>query len=114
VARELEAVGVRVYTPRFDYSEEERTVTVDEKFQLTREFLRKIDASSEIYVIAGGGYTGRSVCIEIGYAAAQGKRICLSEAASEFAVQALTDEVIPAERFAEAARSDRGQVDGIR
>lgn len=55
-----------------------REVTREDNIQLTHEFLRKIDRSDAIYVIDADGDTGRSVCIEIGYASALGKTVLLS------------------------------------
>jgi nucleoside 2-deoxyribosyltransferase len=67
---------------------------MDDKISLTREFLRKIEGSDAIYVIDQDGYTGRSVCIEIGYASALGKTVVLSESPAENAVRALTSAVV--------------------
>jgi nucleoside 2-deoxyribosyltransferase len=69
-------------------------VTKDDKIKLTHGFLGKIDRSDAIYVIDQDGYTGRSVCIEIGYASALGKTVLLSEPPSENAVKSLASEVI--------------------
>lgn len=95
LAKELESRGMRVFTPRFDFDEEVRQVGVDDKMELTREFLGKVRSSDAVYVIDQHGYTGRSVCIEVGYASALGKLVILSETAEEGAVQALTDAVVP-------------------
>jgi hypothetical protein len=94
LAKEMTAAGLTVYTPRFDFNEEVVEVTLANKISLTHEFLRKIDRSDAIYVIDQDGYTGRSVCIEIGYASAKGKKVLLSEPPAENAVRALTTEVI--------------------
>jgi tRNA A37 threonylcarbamoyladenosine modification protein TsaB len=93
VAKELEAAGLEVYTPRFDFDEEKVTVGTEDKMRLTHEFLEKIAKSDAVYVVAGGGYTGRSVCIEVGYAFAQRKPVILSEVAEEGAIKALTTAV---------------------
>jgi nucleoside 2-deoxyribosyltransferase len=94
LAKELAGAGLTVFTPRFDFNEEFVEVTVADKISLTHEFLHKIDRSDAIYVIDEDGYTGRSVCIEIGYARAKGKTVVLSEPPAENAVQALATEVI--------------------
>ena len=52
--------------------------------------------SSLVYVVAGEGYTGRSVCIEIGFATGLGIPIIISEAPEEDAVGALVRAVVPA------------------
>jgi hypothetical protein len=87
-------LGLNVFTPRFDFNEEVVAVTMADKINLTHEFLRKIDDSDAIYVIDQDGYTGRSVCIEIGYASTLGKVVILSETPVENAVRALTSEVV--------------------
>jgi nucleoside 2-deoxyribosyltransferase len=95
LAKEMARAGITVYTPRFDFNEEVVKVTMDDKISLTHEFLSKIDRSDAIYVIDQDGYTGRSVCIEIGYASALGKTVLVSEPPAEHAVQALANAVVP-------------------
>lgn len=102
VAKVLEAEGKTVFTPRFEYSEELIDVSLEEKMVLTREFLAKISRSDAIYVINEGGYTGRSVCIEIGYASALKKTVLLSEEPSEGAVMALASAIVPVDQLASA------------
>lgn len=104
LAKEMAGAGITVYTPRFDFNEEVVEVAKDDKIRLTHEFLRKIDRSDAIYVIDQEGYTGRSVCIEIGYASALGKAVLVSEPPEENAVQALTTEVIPVSDIASRIR----------
>jgi hypothetical protein len=99
IATDLAAQGVTVFTPRFDWDEEHVEVASADKIWLTRDFLEKVGRADLIYVVAEGGYTGRSVCIEVGYAAALGKTIVLSERPSEPAVAALTTGVVPVERL---------------
>ena len=101
LAGALTAQGVKVYTPRFDFNEELREVPSDDKQRLTLEFLGKIERSTGIYVVAEGGYTGTSVCIEIGFAKALGKAIYLSSTPAEAAVAALATDIVPMERAAE-------------
>lgn len=104
LAKEMTSAGITVYTPRFDFNEEIAEVAKSEKIQLTHEFLRKIDKSDAIYVIDRDGYTGRSVCIEIGYASALGKTVLLSEPPAENAVQALTSDVVAVSDIAKRIR----------
>jgi hypothetical protein len=94
LAKEMTDAGLTVFTPRFDFNEEVVEVTMSDKISLTREFLRKITSSDAIYVIDQEGYTGRSVCIEIGYASALGKTVVLSESPAENAVRALASDVV--------------------
>jgi hypothetical protein len=95
LAKALDEEGLQVFTPRFEFSEEFVTVTAEEKAELTLDFLGKISRSDAIFVIDEGGYTGRSVCIEVGYASALGKKVIVSEPPIEGAISALADAVIP-------------------
>jgi hypothetical protein len=104
LSKELAQCGVVVHTPRFDYNEEFIDVTVADKITLTQEFLGKVRRSDAIYVIAEAGYTGRSVCIEVGYASALRKFVILSEPATEAAIAALTNAIIPIDQFPSAIR----------
>lgn len=97
----LAAQGIEVLTPRFDFDEEVREVGAGDKRWLTLEFLEKIARSTAIYVMAEGGYTGTSVCLEIGYARALGLPIYISAAPAEAAVAALVTAVVPLEAAAE-------------
>lgn len=94
--------GCTVYTPRYDRSEQRVHVGEEEKAELTREFLAKISTSDAVYVVADGGYTGASVCLEVGYAAGQGKTVLFSEIPVEFALRALADAVVPIEEIGQA------------
>jgi len=105
LAKEMADADLNVFTPRFDFNEEVVNVTMADKISLTHEFLRKIDRSDAIYVIDQEGYTGRSVCIEIGYASALGKTVILSEVPSENAVRALTSEVVAVGEITKRIRS---------
>ncbi|NKZ04347.1 hypothetical protein [Actinomadura latina] len=99
VAKDLAERGYKIYTPRFEYSEEVVAVSAEEKMMLTKEFLNKIHCSDAIYVIDEGGYTGRSVCIEVGYAFGSKRGIILSEPATEDAITALADAVVPVDQI---------------
>jgi hypothetical protein len=98
VAGHLAERGITVNTPRFDFSEQLVEVTPEQKRELTHEFLDKIRRSAAIYIVAADGYTGRSVCIEAGFAAALGLPVYISEPPAEAAVAALVTGVVsPAE-----------------
>ncbi|GAA2851901.1 hypothetical protein Acy02nite_35600 [Actinoplanes cyaneus] len=86
--------GITVNTPRFDFNEQLVEVTPEQKRELTHEFLDKIRRSAAIYIVAADGYTGRSVCIETGFAAALGLPVYISEPPAEAAVAALVTEVV--------------------
>lgn len=106
----LAAQGIEVFTPRFDFNEVVREVSSDDKQRLTLEFLEKIQKSTDIYVVAEGGYTGTSVCIEIGYATALGLPIYLSSAPTEAAAAALATDIVPmdvAANYLAAVKVDR-------
>ncbi|MBQ1047079.1 hypothetical protein KBX50_01115 [Micromonospora sp. C51] len=98
-------LGMTVYTPRYDFDEQHVQVNESDKIQLTRDFLAKIAKSDAIFVVANGGYAGVSVCIEVGYAVAQGKVVLFSEQPTEFALRALVDTVIPIEEIGPGLRS---------
>lgn len=98
-------LGMTVYTPRYDFNEQHVRVDERDKIQLTRDFLAKIAKSDAIFVVANGGYAGVSVCIEVGYAAGQGKAVWFSERPTEFALRALVDAVVPVEEIGAGARS---------
>jgi hypothetical protein len=100
LAKEMTSAGITVYTPRFDFNEEVVEVSKEDEINITHEFLRKIEKSDAIYVIDQEGYTGRSVCIEIGYASALGKKVLLSEPPAENAVHALTSDVVAVDDIA--------------
>jgi nucleoside 2-deoxyribosyltransferase len=104
LAKEMADAGLSVFTPRFDFNEEVVAVTMADKISLTDEFLHKIDGSDAIYVIDQNGYTGHSVCIEIGYASALGKTVVLSELPAENAVRALTSEVVAVDEITKRIR----------
>ncbi|HEY0698046.1 MAG TPA: nucleoside 2-deoxyribosyltransferase [Micromonospora sp.] len=95
----LLSLGLTVYTPRYDYNEQRVQVGESDKKRLTHEFLAKIDKSDAVFVIANGGYAGVSVCIEVGYAAGQGKKVFFSELPTEFALRALVDAVVPVDEI---------------
>jgi hypothetical protein len=97
LAEKLVERRVAVNTPRLDFNEELVEVSADQKRALTHEFLEKIRRSTCIYVVAGDGYTGRSVCIETGFAAALDIPVFISEPPAEAAVSALVRDVVSVE-----------------
>lgn len=97
-------LGCTVYTPRYDRNEQRVYVGESDKIELTREFLAKIAKSDAVFVIANGGYTGASVCIEVGYASGQDKTVLFSEPPAEFALRALVDAVVPVDRIDDEVR----------
>ena len=85
---------VAVNTPRFDFDEEIVEVTAEQKRELTHEFLAKVRRSACIYVVAVAGYTGCSVSIETGFAAALSIPVFASEPPAEAAVSALVSGIV--------------------
>ena len=55
------------------------------------DFLHKIDNADVLYVVNPGGYVGRSVVLEIGYAYAKGKRVFSMDPIEDFAIMSLTE-----------------------
>jgi hypothetical protein len=94
IAGHLADRRVAVNTPRFDFDEEIVEVTADRKRELTHEFLAKVRRSACIYVVAVGGYTGCSVSIETGFAAALNIPIFVSEPPAEAAIGALVSKIV--------------------
>jgi nucleoside 2-deoxyribosyltransferase len=104
LAAKLRSGGVVVHTPHFDFNEELVEVSREKKAELTHEFLKKIHESDAIYVVDQHGYTGPSVCIEVGFASALGKQVILSEPARDGAVAALANAIIGVDTFPAALR----------
>lgn len=98
------ALGLTVYTPRFDFNEQRQIVGESDKIQLTHEFLAKIARSQAVFVVATSGYAGVSVCIEVGYAVGQGKTVIFSDTPAEFALRALVDAVVPVDGITQDIR----------
>jgi nucleoside 2-deoxyribosyltransferase len=90
----LQSHGLTCYTPAFDFDETKVVVSQEQKYHLTWAFLDKIRASDVLFVIDTDGYTGTSVCIEIGYAYALQRPIYAIEPPSELAIAALITRVI--------------------
>jgi hypothetical protein len=99
LAADLERIGVDVNTPDFSFIEAGREITAEQKHALTTSFLEKIRNSDQIYIVAPGGYTGASVCIEAGFAFGLDKRITISEEPAESALAALCDAVASPPEF---------------
>ena len=105
LAADLKPLGITVHTPNLDYDERfTRVGTVDKK-RLTLDFLEKVRDANLVYVVDEGGYTGTSVSIEVGFAAALGKIIVLSEEPAEAAIAALAHRIIPVDRFPDDLRA---------
>ncbi|XVU30205.1 hypothetical protein ACQPZJ_24875 [Actinoplanes sp. CA-054009] len=97
VAGGLADRGIAVNTPRFDFSEEIVEVSAEQKRMLTHEFLAKVRRSACIYIVAVDGYTGCSVSIETGFAAALGIPAFISETPVEAAIEALVSDIVSIE-----------------
>jgi hypothetical protein len=65
---------------------------------------RLIDDSDCVYVIASGGYTGKTVALEIAYAFARKKPIFSSEVLEDFSARALVSRTMKHEEIIEYAR----------
>jgi hypothetical protein len=75
-----------------------------EKAALLRAF-RRIDKSDAVYVIANGGYIGKTVALEIAYAFAKKKLVVSSETIEDFSARSLVSKVMAAGKFIEHAVS---------
>jgi nucleoside 2-deoxyribosyltransferase len=111
VAAELSKIGIDAKTPDFSSIDERRDISTVEKQQLALKFLEQIRSSDQLYIVANGGHTGTSVCIEAGFAFALGKPITISERPTEPAIAALCDAVVvPTDfvaRFSNVAERER-------
>jgi hypothetical protein len=101
VVDSLQSHGLSCYTPAFDFNETKVVVDREQKYRLTLQFLEKIQASDVLYVINTNGYTGTSVCIEVGFAHGLGKRIYAIEPPSELAIAALVTQVVDVKSLVE-------------
>ncbi|MFQ5647785.1 MAG: hypothetical protein ACE5FW_00965 [Candidatus Aenigmatarchaeota archaeon] len=75
-----------------------------EKSALFRAF-KEMDKSDIIYIMAKGGYVGRTVALEIAYAFAKNKEIISSDTIEEFSARALISKVMGPEELVEYAKS---------
>ena len=95
----LKAHMVRVFHPYFDLDANAVEIIPQLKSSVTLRHFPEIDQCDLLYALLPGGYVGCSVTIEITYAYAKGKRIVVSEAATEYAIQAMVSEVCSPEEF---------------
>jgi ribA/ribD-fused uncharacterized protein len=101
ISRILEAHGITCHTPHFDFNETEVKVEPNQKQDLTLNFLKKIENSSILYVVADNGYVGASTTLEVGFAFGQSKKIFSTEPIGEVAVRTLVADAMSVERLIE-------------
>jgi hypothetical protein len=102
----IKACDVMVYHPYFHLDPTEVDADPEYKSRVTLQHFPEIDNSDIFYALLPEGYIGCSVTIELAYAYARGKEIVVSEAPTEFAVQALVTEISTPDQF--IARFERG------
>jgi hypothetical protein len=61
--------------------------------------LKRIDDADVVYVVNPGGYVGKSVSVDIGYAYAKNKLICALHSVDDPPVMDLVDEVLSPEEL---------------
>lgn len=101
VKKQLNAMGVKVLSPRFDIPKNPgETFVVFEgeegktPLELERFHLDKIKECDALIVCCPKGYVGASALVEIGFAHAIGKRIIFTEKPEEFMLNTLPHEVM--------------------
>ena len=105
ISRILEQHGITCHTPHFDFNETEVKVEPNQKQELTLSFLKKIENSFILYVVAENGYVGASTTLEVGFAFGQSKKIFSTEPIGEIAVRTLVADALPVERLIEYIKS---------
>jgi len=68
---------------------------------------RGIDNTDILYVIANGGYIGKTVAMEIAYAYSKGKKIISSEEIDELSARGLVSKVMGTEEFIKYAKMEK-------
>jgi len=67
--------------------------------------LEKIDRADVVYVVNPGGYVGRSVCVDLGYAYAKGKPIYVMQPINDPPVMGFIKRVMSFEELMDLLRS---------
>jgi len=93
----LSKVNVVTLFPHLDNPVKKEDVTLELMKVLEAEHFKAIDESEGVYVICPGGYVGKLVSAEIGYATAQKKPIIFSEIPEDLGLQALATSYISLE-----------------
>lgn len=65
--------------------------------------LDKIDGADLVYVVNPGGYIGRSLAFDLGYAVARGRTICCLELITDPPIARLLNDVLTFEKLVERA-----------
>ncbi|MBN2016040.1 hypothetical protein JW766_04375 [Candidatus Dojkabacteria bacterium] len=72
---------------------------LSEARKMTIKHFKKIDNADIIYILANGGYVGKSVSMEVGYSFSKGKTIFSSEPIGDVAVRSLVQNVISKDKL---------------
>jgi nucleoside 2-deoxyribosyltransferase len=100
----LAASGLDVLTPDLEFVT--RTVTPEEKRDLTLAFFKKIERSKVVCLVTDDtGYVGRSVSMEVGFAFARGIPIVSLEQIEDAAIAALCTRLLSVDALEKFVRS---------
>jgi nucleoside 2-deoxyribosyltransferase len=92
---ELKKIGITGLFPNLDSELPKDTLTSEQAKWLTEEHFRAIDQADALYVLCPGGYIGKSVVLEIGYAISKKIPVFYSEKTGELVIDTLYTEIIP-------------------
>lgn len=112
--KKCDAAQIQYETPNLNVGcKEDAVISDDEKMQLGKEHMKRIDSSDVIYVVNGEGYVGSSVRLEIGYAKGAGKKIYAQEPMKDIAVQGFVDEVISFQALLEQFQKKKEPIEKV-
>ncbi len=106
MAAELAGAGLLVHLPQMASFDKGAAGTADWR-PLVDRFLGKIRESDCLFVLAPGGYVGRAVAFEAGYAKARGCLLAASDAIGDGALQVCVDAVVSGDDLCAAFKSGR-------
>jgi nucleoside 2-deoxyribosyltransferase len=98
----MAARGVTCLWPKGKALPDPKAMPVEEARAALLEYLKDIDAADSLYVFNRGGYLGRSMLVDIGYAYAKGKPV--------YSLEAIDDEFLSHMVTASASTEDLPQL----
>lgn len=87
-------IGIEALFPNLDIGIEKADLDLDLMRSLCQDEFKAIDDSDSLYVLNVGGYVGRLVAVEIGYAIGRRKPVYLCEKADDIDLEAIVDGVV--------------------
>lgn len=105
-ADRLKGDGLELVLPGFTYDESKLAVKdAETKGALTKRYFDLLPDADLLYVIDRDGYTGTSVCLEVGFATALKIPVVFSEVPKEDALKALSAGTVTLEDLSRSALS---------